>query len=208
MNTNNPLPFTIGLTGGIGSGKSTVSQIFADIPVPVIDTDLLSRELVVKASPLLAKIADYFGPQVLLENGELNRQHLRSLIFSEPDKKKWLEQLLHPQIKRLVLNQLSRHTKGYVIVVVPLLFENITTSDSYNFINTTLVVDCSEALQLERSIARDQTNSIEIESIIKSQMPRAERIALADDVIVNDGNLNSLKEKVLEIHEKYQQLSH
>ncbi len=202
MNTNDKLPLTIGLTGGIGSGKSAVSQIFSDLDVPVIDTDELSRELVKKGSPLLREIEDYFGKNIILNSGEVDRKQLRQIVFRDKKKKQWLEKLLHPEIKRLLLERLKMFSDTYAIVVVPLLLEN----DNYNFIDRVLVVDCSESLQLNRAIARDQSSSEEIKKIIDSQMPRAKRLALADDIIVNEGPLESLKEKVLALHEKYQQL--
>ena len=202
MNTNYKLPLTIGLTGGIGSGKSAVSQIFSELDVPVIDTDELSRELVKKGSPLIKEIEDYFGKNIILNSGELDRKQLRQIVFRDKKKKQWLEKLLHPEIKRLLLERLKMFNDTYVIVVVPLLLEN----DNYNFIDRVLVVDCSESLQLNRAIARDQSSSEEIKKIIASQMPRAKRLALADDIIVNEGPVESLKEKVLALHEKYQQL--
>lgn len=202
MSANDKLPLTIGLTGGIGSGKSAVSQIFSDLDVPVIDTDELSRELVKKGSPLLREIEDYFGKNIILNSGELDRKQLRQIVFRDKKKKQWLEKLLHPEIKRLLLERLKMFSDTYAIVVVPLLLEN----DNYNFIDRVLVVDCSESLQLNRAIARDQSSSEEIKKIIDSQMPRAKRLALADDIIVNEGPVESLKEKVLVLHEKYQQL--
>jgi dephospho-CoA kinase len=203
MSTSDKLPLTIGLTGGIGSGKSAVSQIFEDLGVPVIDTDELSRELVKKGSPLLNEIKDYFGNKIILNSGELDRRQLRQIVFKDKTKKQWLENLLHPQIKRLLLERLKMFSETYVIVVVPLLLEN----DNYNFIDIVLVVDCSESLQLNRAIARDQSSSEAIKKIIDSQMPRAKRLALADDIIVNEGPIELLEEKVLELHEKYQQLN-
>ncbi|PCJ40677.1 MAG: dephospho-CoA kinase [SAR86 cluster bacterium] len=203
MSTDNSLPLTIGLTGGIGSGKSNVSQFFAELGVPVIDTDQLSRELVKPGSPLLSEISKYFGNEILLPSGNLDRNSLRKKIFANPDKKQWLEQLLHPKIKELLLTQLTNYKNAYVVIVVPLLLE----STNYNFINRVLVVDCSEELQLKRTAIRDQSKVAEIKKIINSQMPRTQRLSLADDIIVNQGSLNSLREKVLELHEKYQQLN-
>lgn len=202
MNTNNKLPLTIGLTGGIGSGKSAVSQIFSELDVPVIDTDELSRELVKKGSPLLKEIEDYFGKNIILNSGELDRKQLRQIVFRDKKKKQWLEKLLHPEIKCLLLERLKMFNDTYVIVVVPLLLEN----DNYNFIDRVLVVDCSESLQLNRAIERDQSSPEVVKKIIDSQLPRAKRLALADDIIVNEGPIESLKEKVLALHEKYQQL--
>ncbi|MDC1436082.1 dephospho-CoA kinase [Gammaproteobacteria bacterium] len=202
MSTSDTSPLTIGLTGGIGSGKSAVSQIFTDLGVTVIDTDLLSRELVKQGSPLLNKIKQYFGNEIISKSGELDRKQLRQLVFKDKAKKQWLEKLLHPEIKYLLLEQLKKISEIYVVVVVPLLLEN----NNYAFINRILVVDCSEALQLSRAITRDQSSSDEIKKIIASQMPRSKRLMLADDIIVNEGTLESLEEKVLELHEKYQKL--
>lgn len=199
MNATESLPLTIGLTGGIGSGKSSVSHIFADLGVQVIDTDELSRELVQRGSAVLDKITKYFGNEILSPTGELDRKKLRQIIFSDSDKKQWLEQLLHPAIRQAVLTELKQHKGGYVVIVVPLLLE----STNYDFINRVLVVDCSEDLQLKRATARDQSKHEEIKKIINSQMPRAQRLALADDIIENETDLESLKQQVLKLHEKY-----
>ena len=202
MSTSDKLPLTIGLTGGIGSGKTAVSQIFADLDVPVIDTDQLSRELVKQGSPLLNKIKDYFCSEILLTSGELDRRQLRQIVFHDKVKKLWLEKLLHPEIKQSLIEQLKNISENYVVIVVPLLLEN----NNYNFIDRVLVVDCSESLQLNRAIARDNSSPDEIKKIIASQMPRSKRLQLADDIIVNEDTLESLEEKVLELHEKYQHL--
>jgi len=202
MKTSNSLPLTIGLTGGIGSGKSVVSQLFADLGVPVIDTDQLSRELVKQGSTLLEKISKYFGEEILLKSGDLDRKQLRQIIFEDNEKKQWLEHLLHPQIKQSILKQLTKFDDTYVVIAVPLLLEN----NNYNFINRVLVIDCSEELQLKRAINRDQSNSDEVKKIIASQLPRLKRLPLANDIIVNEGTLESLSEKVIELHEKYQQI--
>ncbi len=202
MSASDKLPLTIGLTGGIGSGKSAVSQIFADLGVPVIDTDQLSRELVQQGSPLLNKIKDYFGNEIVLKSGELDRKQLRQIVFRDEAKKLWLEKLLHPEIKQSIIEQLENISENYVVIVVPLLLEN----DNYNFINRVLVVDCSESLQLNRAMARDKSSPDEIKKIIASQMPRSKRLQMADDIIVNEDTLESLEKKVLELHEKYQHL--
>ena len=204
MNTPGSFPLTIGLTGGIGSGKSTVSQIFSELGVPVVDTDELSRQLVSQGSPLLDEITAYFGNHVLLPSGELDRKKLRQIIFSDADNKQWLEHLLHPAIKQSVIEQLNNQKSEYAIVVVPLLLEN----NNYDFIDRVLVVDCDETLQLQRATARDHSHAEEIKKIIDSQIPRAQRLALADDIIHNDADLSLLKQQVLKLHEQYRQLSH
>jgi dephospho-CoA kinase len=202
MKTSDTLPLTIGLTGGIGSGKSVVSQLFSDLGVPVIDTDQLSRELVTQGSPLLEEISKYFGKEILLKSGDLDRKQLRQIIFEDKEKKQRLEHLLHPQIKQSILKQLTKFGDTYVVIAVPLLLEN----NNYNFINRVLVIDCSEELQLKRAINRDQSNSDEVKKIIASQLPRLKRLPLANDIIVNEGPIESLSEKVIELHEKYQQI--
>jgi dephospho-CoA kinase len=199
MSASETLPLTIGLTGGIGSGKSAVSRFFYDLDIPIIDTDELSRELVEPGSPLLQDIKDYFGNSIILKSGELDRKQLREIVFQDKTKKQWLEKLLHPEIRHLLLKNISG---TYAIVVVPLLLEN----NNYGFIDRVLVVDCPVDLQLDRTVARDKSNINAIKKIIASQIPRAQRLKQADDIIVNEGTLESLKAKVLEVHEKYQQL--
>ncbi len=203
MNPGPTLPLTIGLTGGIGSGKTQVSRIFAELGISVIDTDQISRELVKAGSPNLHKIAKYFGPEILLPSGELNRSRLRHIIFADSAQKQWLEDLLHPQIRSLARKQLAASRSSYAIVVVPLLIE----SQHYDFVNRILVVDCEENLQIERVMQRDQTERSVAEGIIAAQIPRQQRLSQADDVIDNSGSLSELKDKVRQLHEHYQELA-
>lgn len=203
MNKTSTLPFTVGLTGGIGSGKSAVSNLFEEMGIYVIDTDLLSRELVASGLTLLSDIENYFGTDILLPNGELDRSRLRDIIFANPEKKRWLEQLLHPQIRALLLQRLTQCQSDYALIVVPLLLE----SDDYKFLNRILVVDCPEALQLQRVQQRDNIDTETARSIMASQLPRDQRLAYADDIISNDSSLNDLKSQVEELHEKYKKLS-
>lgn len=203
MNAIETIPLSIGLTGGIGSGKTAVSNAFEKLGVKIIDADILSRQLVKAGTPALKKITDYFGASILLNSGELNRQQLREVIFSDPEKKYWLEQFLHPLVRALIHQQLSECDNDYAIVVVPLLFE----TDHYTFLDRVLVVDSPEELQIQRVLIRDKTKSADVERIMSTQLPRSQRLALADDIIVNDGTLKALQEKVKELHEKYQRLS-
>ncbi len=189
MNPGSTLSLIIGLTGGISSGKTQVSRLFAELGVSVVDTDQISRDLVKSGSANLQKIVAYFGPEILLTNGELNRSRLRHIIFSKPDKKQWLEDLLHPQIRSLALQQLAACRSSYAILVVPLLIE----SQHYDFVNRILVVDCEEDLQIERVIQRDQTDESTAEGIIAAQLSRQQRLSQADDVIDNCGTLAELK---------------
>lgn len=203
MGSDSSLPLSIGLTGGIGSGKTAVSDAFAKLGVQIIDTDILSRELVRPGSATLKKITEYFGNSILLESGELDRRRLRDIIFTDLEKKTWLEQLLHPEISQLVHKALAACTGDYVMVVVPLLFE----TGQYAFLDRVLVVDSPENLQLQRVLARDKTNPVQAERIMAEQLGRLQRLALADDIIVNDGSLADLQEKVNELHEQYRRLS-
>ncbi|WP_424411387.1 dephospho-CoA kinase [Pasteurella sp. PK-2025] len=201
------MTYIVGLTGGIGSGKSTVANLFAELGVPVIDADIVARQVVEKDSPLLAKIVAHFGHDVLLENGELNRAYLRELIFQHDDHKQWLNGLLHPAIREEMLRQLKQQTTPYVIWVVPLLIENHLTS----LCQRVLVVDVQPQTQIQRATRRDQNKVAMIENIMHSQVDRATRLSFADDVIDNDGDLKQtlpqLKQKVLELHQLYTELA-
>ncbi|URJ85492.1 dephospho-CoA kinase [Pasteurella multocida] len=201
------MTYIVGLTGGIGSGKSTIAHLFMALGVPVIDADVVARDIVTKGSELLAKIVDHFGEHILCENGELNRAKLRERIFRHPEDKVWLNQLLHPAIREEMLRQLQIQTYPYVLWVVPLLIENNLTA----FCQRVLVVDVEPETQIQRAMQRDN-NSIElIQHIMASQVDRQTRLQFADDVIQNDadlkGNLPVLKQKVLELHYQYLQLA-
>ncbi|MAM71224.1 MAG: dephospho-CoA kinase [Gammaproteobacteria bacterium] len=197
------LPFIIGLTGGIGSGKTLVSELFASLGVAVIDTDQLSRDLVAPGTPALVKITEYFGTQVLQKSGELNRKNLRKLVFADEKKRRWLEALLHPLIKQAAMQELTKCQGKYAVLVVPLLLE----SRDYQFVNRILVVDCEEKLQEERVMQRDQCSRETAKKILSTQLPRELRLAAADDIIENNDTIDDLRIKVEKLHEKYQQLS-
>lgn len=203
MTALDKLPYTIGLTGGIASGKSAVSKLFHDLGVAVIDTDKISRELVSSGTEALESIKQHFGTQILQSSGELDRGRLRQIIFSEPAQKQWLENLLHPLIRTRAREQLAATTGSYAILVVPLLLE----SRHYGFVDRVLVVDIPESLQISRVMARDHCSQSVAENILSAQMSRQDRLARADDIIENSSSLKALKHKVLELHEKYQRLS-
>jgi dephospho-CoA kinase len=190
--------FRIGLTGGIASGKSTVADLFAALGVPIVDTDLLSREVVAPGSALLRAITDHFSMQVP-DDGTLNRQELRKRIFEDPAQRKWLEALLHPAIRELTDARCEAATGPYVIVAIPLLVE---TGGEARF-DRVLVVDCDPDLQLVRLMARDGTPREEALRMLSAQAPRAARLAVADDVIHNDGDLASLRAQVEKLHAEY-----
>ncbi len=191
--------FRIGLTGGIASGKSTVANLFAELGVPIVDTDLLSREVVAPGSPLLREITDHFGEQIRSGDGSLNRQELRKRIFSDPKERQWLETQLHPAIRQLTDARSEAATGPYVIVAIPLLVE---TGGAARF-DRVLVVDCDPDLQLARLMARDGTGREEALRMLAAQAPRSERLAVADDVIHNDGALASLRDQVAKLHLEY-----
>ncbi|MDO4431236.1 MAG: dephospho-CoA kinase [Lonepinella koalarum] len=197
------MPYVVGLTGGIGSGKSTIAELFAKLNVPIVDADIVAREVVAKGSPLLKEIVDHFGHQILTENGELNRPALRERIFHHDAEKNWLNQLLHPAIRTAMQQQLAVQTADYVLFVVPLLIENKLTA----LCDRVLVIDVLPETQRLRAADRDNSNPALIQQIINSQASREARLAAADDVINNEGklaeNLPHLQNQVFELHQKY-----
>ena len=199
------MTYIIGVTGGIGSGKSTIVDLFAELGVPAVDADIIAREITKKGKPLLAQIVERFGSHILLENGELDRAALRQLVFANKKEKEWLNSLLHPIISKEMLAQLSAQTAPYTLFVVPLLIENNLTA----LCNRVLVVDVSPATQLIRAAKRDHNNLEQIQRIMDAQVSQEERLKWATDVINNDKdlaeNLPHLKQKVLELHRFYLQ---
>jgi|SRR5690554_3200066 len=193
----------IGLTGGIGSGKSAAAAIFAEAGVTVVDDDVLARQVVEPGTPALQQIASHFGPQILQADGWLDRAALRRTIFSDPVSKRWLEGLLHPLIRRLRSEALQGATSPYAVLVSPLLLE----SGSNPLVDRVLVIDVPEQLQIARTVARDQSSSKQISAIMATQLSRSERLAFADDVIVNDGDLTQLRDAVLTLHAQYVQMA-
>ena len=193
----------MGLTGGIGSGKSTVSKLFAHHGITIIDTDFLARELTRPNTPAFEKIVEKFGQDILKKNGHLDRKALRKIVFTTPEKRAWLEKLLHPLIREETNLQIAASTSPYCIVMVPLLFE--TTPNPA--INRILVVDAPEELQIKRTAARDLQSHPEIEAIMRTQASREKRMAGADDIIFNDKGPENLIPQVDALHEQYLLLS-
>ena len=188
----------VGLTGGIGSGKSTVADRLAALGAGVIDTDLLARELTEPGTPTLARIdAEFSG--MLLPDGRLDRAALRRRVFADPRARARLESILHPQIRALMLERAACLSTPYTVLVIPLLFE----TGQETLVDRVLVVDCPEPLQLERVGHRSQLPEAEIARIIASQVPRAERLARADDVIDNSGGTDDLLPQVERLHRTY-----
>ena len=194
----------IGLTGGIGSGKSTVEALFKQLGVPVIDADDVGKSLVTPGSPTLNDIANQFGSSVLNPNGSLNRGALREIIFTDPKAKKQLEAILHPAILDEMLKQAQHINASYCILSIPLLFE----SGQNCHVTRTLVVDCPVELQKERAAKRDGLSLAQIDAIITSQASRETRLAQADDVIDNSRSLDELNEQITALHNKFLTIAH
>lgn len=194
-------PLVVGLTGGIASGKTAVSRRFASLGVTVIDTDILAREVVAPGTAGLAAIRERFGDAVIDADGALDRRALRERIFSDPGARQDLEAITHPRIRGSVQARLAETPTPYALVVVPLLIE----TGWGEWMDRILVVDAPDHQQRERLMQRDGADPAEAERILASQATRDERLARADDVIVNDGDMAALDEKVAALHQRYQQ---
>ena len=197
------MAFAVGLTGGIGSGKTTVSDMFAELGVDVIDTDEIARALTAKAQPAMRQIEEQFGPDVIADDGALNRDRMREIVFNDPNARRTLQNILHPLIRAEVQRRLIESGKQYSLVVVPLLVE----SSGYDFADRVLVVDCSEERQIERVMQRSGLTRDQVEAIMATQVSRKERLAAAHDVISNDGEIASLRAQVEELHRHYLHLA-
>lgn len=191
--------FIVGLTGGIGSGKTTVANLFATYGVCLVDADVVARAVVAPGQPALAAIAAHFGEQFLTADGQLDRPALRALVFSDANAKTWLDQLLHPLIRQQMLAQLAQAQSPYVLLVAPLLIENGLTA----FVDQVLVVDLSPALQQQRTASRDQVSTAQVAAIMASQCDRAQRLQQANQVIHNDADITALTGKVAQLHQLY-----
>lgn len=189
----------IGLTGGIGSGKTMATDHFDRLGITVVDADLASRVVVQPGQPALQDIADHFGPGVLLPDGSLNRPALRAIAFADPEARKVLERITHPRIAEEISRQLAASTSPYTILVSPLLFE----SGQHRFANRTVLVDTTEALQQQRAARRDSVSEEQIKAIMAVQMSREDRLGRADDVLLNDGDLAHLHAAVEALHQRY-----
>jgi dephospho-CoA kinase len=196
-------PLRIGLTGGIASGKSTVADMFAELGIPVIDTDVIAREVVAPGQPALAEIGQRFGEDVLDAAGHLDRAAMRKLIFADDHARQDLESILHPRIGAETRRQSQAARGPYQLIVVPLL----TGSALRDFVDRVLVVDCEEQRQVERLLARDAENAEQARRILAAQSSRADRLAIADDVINNDHSRTHLRDQVADLDRKYRQLA-
>ncbi|MEL0640166.1 dephospho-CoA kinase [Pseudoalteromonas aliena] len=193
--------WVLGLTGGIGSGKTAISNIFEELGITIVDADIIAREVVQPNSIGLNAIIAHFGNDILHPNGTLNRLKLRAKIFTNSDEKKWLNTLLHPLIREKILCDLNLATSPYVVLVAPLLFEN--NLDKY--CNHTLLIDVPTAVQIERTVKRDNTTGEQVKSIIASQMPREDKRQKSDDILNNDQKLTQVRAELVELHKNYLQ---
>ena len=189
--------FIVAITGGIGSGKTAVSDRFANLGIDVIDLDVASRAVVEPNSVALKEISNHFGEGMIRSNGHLDRKALRQQVFDNPIEKRWLEKLLHPLINEWTLRQLRAVQTAYAMVVNPLLRAR------GGYVDRILVVDTPTEIQIERTMQRDEVPRKQAQAIVDSQLDRAGRLALADDVILNAGSLNELNNRVRELHERY-----
>ena len=193
----------IGLTGGIGSGKTAASQAFEYLGVSVVDADIVAREVVEPGTQALDKIAQHFGAAILSDDGTLNRSALRNIIFSSKEDKAWLETLLHPIIRSEIKRQLNDAKSAYAILVSPLLFE----TDQSELVSRVLLIDVPVSLQLSRASSRDNNSAEQIQKIIDNQLPRDYKLAHSDDVILNDQDLEYLQTQVYQQHLVYLELA-
>ena len=193
----------VGLTGGIGSGKSAASQWFETQGINVVDADIVAREIVEKGQPALAQIQSAFGDWVILESGELNRKALREHIFQHPSARQQLEDITHPAIRQSIIVQLAQASSPYVILVSPLLFE----TNQHELTERTLLIDAPKHIQIERASQRDGQSIEQIEKIIQAQMSRTDKQQQADDIVLNDGHLEHLYAQLKPLHQVYLNLS-
>ncbi len=191
--------FVVGLTGGIGSGKSTVAEMFTAFDVELVDADIAAREVVARGTSALAEIAEHFGPGILMKDGNLDRGALRQVIFHQDQEKHWLEELLHPLIRRWLTQQISSSRAAYCLLVSPLLLE----TDQAELVDRILVIDVSVETQIARTLARDGGEERTVRAIVASQIDRSERLEHADDIISNDLPLIPLRQRVEKLHQEY-----
>lgn len=189
----------VGLTGGIGSGKTTVANQFASYGIDLVDTDIISREVVQSGKPALNEIAAHFGSELINADGMLEREKLRKIIFADEAEKKWLESLLHPLIAELLISKIESTTSPYCMLVSPLLLE----TSQRDLADRILVVDVSEATQIQRTLERDDSDENTIRAIIASQIDRQSRLQAADDILENEADVTTLKLSITKLHEQY-----
>jgi dephospho-CoA kinase len=194
------MPYVVGLTGGIGCGKSKAAEFFAELGAEVVDTDAISHALTGPGGQAMEPIAAAFGPSYVRPDGALDRPRMRSLVFADAGAKARLETILHPLIRAESLRRIRESAAPYVILVVPLLLE---TGGYRELLSRVLVIDCEESQQIARVVARSGLAEDEIGRIMRAQLPRAKRVAAADDVLVNDADLGTLRARVQALHQRY-----
>ena len=195
------MPFILGITGGIGSGKSAATQWFESQGIHVVDADIVAREIVAPGQAALAAIQQTFGDWVLLADGSLDRRALREHIFQDPAARQQLEKITHPAIRQSIIHQLQQAQSLYVILVSPLLFE----SNQHQLVQHSLLIDVDEATQIQRASQRDGHNIEHIQQIIAAQMPRHQKQQLANDIVLNNGSLDALYQQLKVLHLGYLQ---
>ncbi|HAS8090228.1 TPA: dephospho-CoA kinase [Vibrio vulnificus] len=198
------MALVIGLTGGIASGKTTVANLFQQhFAIDIVDADIVARQVVAPGSAGLTAIVDHFGVDILTHEGELDRGQLRQRIFAHSEEKQWLNALLHPVIRRKMIEDLAQVSSPYALLVVPLLVEN----QLQTLCDRVLVVDVEEKTQLQRTMDRDSVDEQQVRAILKAQASRHERLALADDVIKNESKDQDLLQQITDLHQKYLAMS-
>ena len=193
----------IGLTGGIGSGKSVASDKFKSLGIVVVDADVASRTVVEPGKPALKEIQDHFGSGIITAEGKLDRNKLREIIATDSKERKWLESVLHPKIGEQITKEISESTSVYTLFVAPLLLE----TNSQEMCSRVVVVDVPKDVQIQRTAKRDKVSSNQVEQMVAAQMKREKRLEKADDVILNNGTIEDLEKQVEELHKKYIQMA-
>ncbi len=198
------MTFIVGLTGGIGCGKSSASQLFSELGIDVVDTDVIARQLTQPGGQAISLIKNSFGNAFLTADGALDREKMRNLVFSDSRARHQLEKILHPLILQETIAQIEHSRSPYAILVVPLLLE---TNDYNPIVQRILVIDCEERTQISRTMARSQLSEQQVKAIMAQQISRKDRLLKADDVILNDRDIDFLKAQVIQLHHQYLMLS-
>jgi len=193
----------IGLTGGIGSGKSVASDKFKSLGITIVDADVASRTVVEPGKPALKEIEDHFGSGIITAEGKLDRNNLREIIATDPEERKWLESVTHPKIGEQITKEISESTSVYTLFVAPLLLE----TNSQEMCSRVVVVDVPKDVQIRRTAKRDKVSPNQVEQMVAAQMEREKRLEKADDVLLNSGTIEDLEKQVEELHKKYIQMA-
>ena len=193
----------IGLTGGIGSGKSLASEKFKSLGITIVDADVASRTVVEPGRPALKEIEDHFSSEIITAERKLDRNKLREIIATDPEERKWLESVLHPKIGEQITKEISESTSVYTLFVAPLLLE----TNSQEMCSRVVVVDVPKDVQIQRTAKRDKVSSNQVEQMVAAQMKREKRLEKADDVLLNNGTIEDLEKQVEELHKKYIQMA-